>query len=138
MVRRSEVRAVERRGGGNQDRLDQIAIRQPEQEFPGGIFRAEDANRFELSESKSLGESFPELLGKIAHGIEGSDALLVDPIDDLFRAIGALVLRGQIGGDLIEKKRLNRWFAGRLHGGGYVDAHAFKVSKGRKRLTCAM
>ncbi len=66
-----------------------------------------------------LGQMLAEILGKIGHFLERSDALLVDPIRDLLRAVGTLVLGGQISRDLFQKKGLNRWFAGGLHFLGY-------------------
>ena len=73
----------------------------------GGVFRAEEADGFDSAKGEVIRQAFPQIVRKVGHRLERGDPPLVDPICDLFRAIGALILRGQMGGDIFEKKRLN-------------------------------
>src|SRR4029077_8988281 len=57
---------------------------------------------------------------EIAHLRKRAHALLVDPIHDLLSPVRALVVGGEKSRHLVEEKRVDGAFDGRLHAGGYV------------------
>src|SRR5438045_2704195 len=52
------------------------------------VFRAKDADDFHLRRVKFRCELSAQLARQIRHRVEGGDAFFVDPISNLFRAIG--------------------------------------------------
>ena len=88
---------------------------QPEEKFPRRIFGAENADGFQVAEGKLAREPIAQRLRQIAHLRKRTDALLVDPIHDLFRAVRALVVGGEKRRNFVEEERVDGASGGRLH-----------------------
>ena len=135
-------RAIKRRRSGDQDRFDEVSIAEPKEEFAGSVLRAENADGFQIAERKLLREPFAQRLRQIAHLVEPTHAPLVEPVHNLFRAVRALVLGGEIIGYLVEDKRMDRSFAGCLHRSGYstrkVHQSFSELTQRAQRITKGM
>ncbi len=88
--------AVKRGRRGDEDGLDQVAVGEAEEELASGVLRAEDADDFRPDEGEILRQRGAGGGGEVGHGVEAGDALLVEPVGDLFRAVGGRVFPGEI------------------------------------------
>src|SRR5262249_26034133 len=106
---------VKRRRCGNQNRFDQISVRQPKKKFPRRIARAERAHEVNLANRKCLRKPTTQWAGQIRHFVDRADTLLVEPVCNLLRAIRRFSEFAKLLSKLADKEGFDVGLAGVLH-----------------------
>jgi hypothetical protein len=103
-LRRDAERQPIARLGGNQHALDPPAVGKPEQKLPRAVLCADETHELRARDHEAFHESLAQPLREVAHLGEGAGASLVNPLEDLSRAVGRLTLRCEPGGELLRRE----------------------------------
>ena len=86
-------------GVGDVDGLDGFVVTEFEEEFAGGVFGELVDRDFGAADDEVLGQFFLQGAGDAGHGCEVGDALVVDPVPELFGAEGFFADGFDFGGE---------------------------------------
>ena len=99
---------------GNDDALNELSVGEPEENFLGPVRGRLDPGDLKAADRCNLAQHFPDVLGQVRHFIDGFDALLVEPFEDLGGPVLLLPQTGdqglQIGEREVFQVDLTRFF----------------------------